>query len=732
MKKLSALLAIFSILALASVAHADTTPTPALPAQCTIDGKNYNEFDFDLSTNKCRLCLPEVSASQWSTTDNPCLCLCGVRRSSIPQTCISEIYFHAGGAWPSPNGQDVSSGGCGRNWCAGGMNGSMCCVTNAFPDSNNYCIAPSDKRISIVPDPSNSTCSYSNPVHDAPPDCPLPLPGQASGNSTNPPAFQCGGKNDRDPCGSQGNWCCKNACVSASQPCPEAFGDFGTFQMHLGDHAELGEYDVFLVDGSPSGLAWLNLSKSGSVISSKIILETGKPKAIFDKSRAITNATLLRTYGEGKTGFTAEIQFLAPQARPTPSAIATPSPSPTPTDENPAIDARKYFNQPPEGCEVFSACGGTPPSDCVEQKAEVAAFSCREAATGKRWKCRQVWESDWSAICPSCPPGFTHDGCKFGGPYFVQSKAYCHKDYESDCASDAGCGSDQTLSEISSCDYVASGLKYCCKTPMGLELPSPTPTPIPLPPIARQAQSGEENQTNAPQKGIVEKIARAVLGPPPLVNITAFVHFPVGVVIPIYEGKSLPIVESADNGAFVEVRAAYKIADKMNCTGPSDCECSPLSRTADTLVNFQCVFHPPVNGTYSLIVRDVQGNDNSEYVHLVQLTPGQSAKLETALEKEKIDLILMFVFALFALAILAVAYFAYQKISAKFLRLRHLQQKKKHLEQEQKMLKYRFMRREISESSYQKLLDAIEKETNQVKVDIVDEMEKQSKRKRWF
>ncbi|MFA6048596.1 MAG: hypothetical protein WC792_01440 [Candidatus Micrarchaeia archaeon] len=730
MKKFFAILALFSILTLAPFALADAAP--ALPAQCTINGTAYNEYDFNPANDKCQLCVPGVSTTQWSATNHPCLCICGMRKSAVPPSCVDEIYYHGGNAWPANNSQDAPTGGCGRNWCAGGEGGKgkMCCVTNAY--GNDYCTAPSDKRISIVDDPSG-ICNYTNDVPPLAPACPLPLPGELAPAipQTNP----CENKEDRENCGTA-KACCKGVCVTEGAECKAAFTGFGNYSLHIGDHVELGEYDLFLVDGTRSGIAWLNLSKSGSIISSKIILEKGAAeKQISAGPGTIAKAALLRVYDDAAGKFTAEILLSAPQAKPSPLPTKTPAPTPKPKDDELPALSRNYFNNPPEGCELFSACGGAPPAGCVEKKAPTTAFTCREAAKGKIWRCRTRYETPGSfLLCPQCPQGFTHGGCAAGEGFGMQ-KALCHKDYASDCATEAGCGSDETLGEISSCDFNASGLKYCCATPEGIAPQEPTPVPVLLPPIPTPAQNpavnASENATG-PQKNILEKAARAILGPPPVVNITRLIHFPIGLQIQVFEANPFPVVEGADNGAFVEVRAAYKLSDKMNCTGPSDCECSLLSRTADTLVNYQCVFHPPVDGVYNLIAWDVNGNDNWEYVHSVKLTPGAPAVLQTALEKEKLDLILLFLSAILFIALAAAAYYAYHKISARFLRLQRLRAKKDHLEQEQKMLKYRFMRREISDASYQKLQDAIEKEMNEVKVDIADEVERQAKRRKWF
>ncbi len=713
----------------------------ATPSSCTIEGKTYNEYDFDPSTNKCRLCLPSVSTTRWSTTDNSCLCLCGVRKSAIPTECVNEIYYHGGNAWPSPNVEDASVGGCGRNWCTGSQLGKMCCITNAFSESGNYCVTPQDKRISIVPDPSEIICKFANPVHAGVPACPLPLPGEAGGTPTTSPADSCVGKKPRDSCGEQ-KWCCKSQCVSSTLACPATFYGYGTFLMQTGDHVEIEDYDFFLADvASSKDRAALNVSKSGSVI------EGFKPLKVGEKEIQlfVAKVKLLSITTDAQNAFNAEISFAQSNGRatttptgspyPTYSANPTPSPSPTPAPSLPPKPTPAPGSQIPAGCEVFSACGGAPPQQCVEKGASIAAFSCREAASGKKWKCRQKWESSTALLfCPPCPPGFSLDKCDG----LIDKKSFCSKDYESECSATMGCGSDETLSEIAPCDYVASGLKYCCKTPPGMLAPSATPTPMPWPPEGQTLLSpvppANANASNASrkEKGLVEQLARAVLGPPPLVNITKFTNFPLGIQIPIFEGRPLPVLESADNGAFVEVSSAYKLVEKMNCSGPSDCECSYLSKPGAEVTNFQCVFHPPVNGSYELLAWDVNGNDNLEYVHSVKLVPGEYASLVEELEKEKINLIVSLLGLLLLFALLALAYFAYRKISARFLRLQRLNKKKEHVEQEMKMLKYRFMRRELSDSSYQKLQDVLEKEFNQIKVDIADEISRQNKRKKWF
>ncbi|MFQ5405794.1 MAG: hypothetical protein ACE5DI_01415 [Candidatus Micrarchaeia archaeon] len=738
----------------------------AAGSKCVIDGAAYNEYDFDSSTTKCRLCLPSVSETSWSTTDDPCLCLCGVRKSAIPQACVDEIYYHGGNDWPNPNVEDAKGGGCGRNWCVGGQMGKMCCVTNAFKSSNEYCVKPFDKRVLVVDDPSAETCfNFYNPPHKKAPNCPV-VPGQTSGVALET-QNECASASERSSC--NGGYCCKKNCVSTSEVCTVAFEGFGVYNLQIGDHVEIGEYDYFLADvSSLEDFVLVNVSKSGSVIEGfKHLNKDDEPLVFFGVGMKLENI-----FNDSFGFFNARMSFTAPDGSiPTKLPEATVFPkadvvSGSQSSEFPSVswegqgsleDALNVSSSDVPtstglgeygavaGCNLFGVCGGLIPQECSQSGASVASYRCTERSGGKRWMCRQNWESDWNFLsCPPCPQEFTFDKCVGGGFLGMQRRSFCFQDYSTECFSDANaCGSDQALQSFD-CQFTLVGVKYCCRTGKAVASERPTTTLVATPsldssssadgpqlvfPGVSTGQAGAAGD-EVDRGSIPDQVSRFFFSPPPVVNITRFVSFPIGIRLSLSQNQAYPVVESVDNGAYVHVNSTFKLTSRMRCFGPSACECGLLQRVNDSNTVFQCTFRPPVNGDYDLIAMDVHGNDNKDFVHQARLIPGQPAVLIAVVEREKVDLLLFLTaFAVF-MALVFAGYFVYRKLRARALRMQRLLKKKKRLEQELSMLKYRYLKREIDEKSYQSLQTVLEREFNELNVKIADETERQHKRGR--
>lgn len=168
------------------------------------------------------------------------------------------------------------------------------------------------------------------------------------------------------------------------------------------------------------------------------------------------------------------------------------------------------------------------------------------------------------------------------------------------------------------------------------------------------------------------------------------------------------------NGSGV-FRSTYSLSN-ITCDGPSACDCRLFSRQGEMQL-FDCSFGSPVNGNYSFLVFDEAGHNNSA-LDMVSLAPGQSAQIivQRIVMQQPISFEVTVAVILVALAVLFYGSFKFfDWLFGNYRKVAELTSRKKEIEQEFKVLKYRFMKREIDEMSFRKAWADNEKEYTELK-----------------
>ncbi len=181
-----------------------------------------------------------------------------------------------------------------------------------------------------------------------------------------------------------------------------------------------------------------------------------------------------------------------------------------------------------------------------------------------------------------------------------------------------------------------------------------------------------------------------------------------------------PISENLDGKASGEFASEALLAT-LTCQGPSPCTCAFGEREENLSGRypFQCRFSKPVNGIYVISAFNIAGRGNSAQINLV---PGKSAQVVAASEAP--HPVVIAAAALIILSILGYGAFRlFDWIFSDYRKLTKAKKRKEELESDFKMLKYRFMKREVDGPTFKKLWTEKDKEYTEVKSQ-VDELEK--------
>ncbi len=131
------------------------------------------------------------------------------------------------------------------------------------------------------------------------------------------------------------------------------------------------------------------------------------------------------------------------------------------------------------------------------------------------------------------------------------------------------------------------------------------------------------------------------------------------------------------------------------------CSCIIAENLADSnLAQFKCTFFPPVRGTYKL---NIESEKSKAYGNFsIEMIAGQLPILKQEVKQETISPgLLLFAISFAAIAVFAyLLYFAYKFYNRKRDALQALYEQRQKIEDDMKVLRYRFFKREIDANTY--------------------------------
>lgn len=201
-----------------------------------------------------------------------------------------------------------------------------------------------------------------------------------------------------------------------------------------------------------------------------------------------------------------------------------------------------------------------------------------------------------------------------------------------------------------------------------------------------------------------------------------------------------PFSKNKLGGVFNSTNPLESISCQPREEGASVCECnfekelysSDFSNSSYNITAFSCVVSPGkklVNGNYSLTVADVYGASNGgrDVFYLEPGVPNIGVYREPAAASWDSLYALIAGIALISTALYTLNYFK-KKVEAREARRNQYSAKKAQVENDFKMLKYRFLKRELDEVSFRRLWDEKQKEYSEVKTRLLEEEEKLKKK----
>ncbi len=277
----------------------------------------------------------------------------------------------------------------------------------------------------------------------------------------------------------------------------------------------------------------------------------------------------------------------------------------------------------------------------------------------------------------------------------------------------------------------------CGATPTPTSVPTQSATPSSdsgafKPPEKQDGKSAEPVFPPNENQSFYDKVHEFVYGyPATTVNVTNITHltvFPAGMDSKLVEKDSKFIIGEMVNVGYGVAVSTYPLSS-IQCTGSSLCECRLSPNYTAGMTFFQCTFFPYVNGTYYLYVRDVHGNDNSKFTHAVKLVPDKAPELVYSQPADRLLLVLV-ALVLFIMLVSAFAFY-WRKMRAGGETMQKLLAKKAQVEDDLKVIQYRYMKRELSDEQYLQQYGAKQAELSQVGARIreEEEMQKNSRRK---
>ncbi len=287
--------------------------------------------------------------------------------------------------------------------------------------------------------------------------------------------------------------------------------------------------------------------------------------------------------------------------------------------------------------------------------------------------------------------------------------------------------------------FTAAMLDAATPTPGPAQTATPTATPFATPtplPVTSLQPVAIGTGTLIPPKEFSENFSAQVVRPAIkvqsgeseakakaesfIVNITNFVT----------DSEKVPFgpVEFGGNGTVFSTTNLSEIT----CEGKTECSCkfttSFIAEGGQNTTWFRCIFQPIVNGSYSIIVSD-------QYDHLgkynLSLVPGRSPVLfrvvETAAATDPLFTALLVLVLLSMVS--GTAYLVREKMESEKNKRLALFNRKAQIENDFKMLKYRYLKRELDDVAFKKIWDAKEKEYSDVKARLLEQQEKEKKGK---
>ena len=172
-----------------------------------------------------------------------------------------------------------------------------------------------------------------------------------------------------------------------------------------------------------------------------------------------------------------------------------------------------------------------------------------------------------------------------------------------------------------------------------------------------------------------------------------------------------PVIEGFNVSASGNFKSAFALVS-IYCVGPSYCSCQ-LFKRSESSEPFECIFTQPVNGSYGIYAYDELGNTNEGQGSQLLFNTGKSAQLVV-----QSTLPYWAVLAVLVIAFFVIVYSAFKLFDWLFVGYRHvasLKRRKAEIEEEFKMLKYRFMKREIDDTTFRKQWAERDSEYSEIK-----------------
>ncbi|MEK6954925.1 MAG: hypothetical protein AABX01_07980 [Candidatus Micrarchaeota archaeon] len=183
--------------------------------------------------------------------------------------------------------------------------------------------------------------------------------------------------------------------------------------------------------------------------------------------------------------------------------------------------------------------------------------------------------------------------------------------------------------------------------------------------------------------------------------------------------------------ALIPVNASY--LSKIQCIAPEksqQCECVSVENIQNpqsdlSFAQFKCTFFPEVDGTYKINVESEYGYGN----FTMTLSEGAKPDLKSHAPKNDIpDWLWRFaVIFVILIAVSYASYFLYKLMMRKRDALRALQDQRQKIEDDMKVLRFRFFKREIDANTYGALFKQKEKELADMNEKILKKMKPKSK-----
>ncbi len=169
--------------------------------------------------------------------------------------------------------------------------------------------------------------------------------------------------------------------------------------------------------------------------------------------------------------------------------------------------------------------------------------------------------------------------------------------------------------------------------------------------------------------------------------------------------------ENRRTDAFVFTDSSSRLQSELKCEGPSRCICRPPYNNSHS--NFVCQIFPPVNGSYVIRLGNAE---NASGVFIANLVPGKEATLYRVVVPLRSREFLLYG-AILAGAVL-LGYAIYRAVRDPLKKMGEkpmLERRRQELLKEMEYIKYRYLKREISDDEFKEAMLSREKELTEIK-----------------